>query len=318
MTSFYAGSNKFGKPVREDPSRRRLGPCEHVAVVLLSVPPDARAATIITSWTLNPLAIVPIVAAAWLYGMGLRRAARAGTPHPRRAAVAFFAGLTVVALALASPIDAYAEVSFSVHMAQHLLLTLLAPPLLAVGAPITLALRSTRPQTARLLSRLLRSVPAVVLSDPVVGWALFVGVALVIHLTPLFDLALRSSGAHALEHALWLAAALVYWWPMVGRDPSAHPVSYPVRLLSLFLAMPAMSFLALTIYSATGPLYGEYASLPAPWGPSALADQRAGATMMWLVGNLALVLAMLIVATAWKRDDDARQRRLEARAPGEG
>jgi putative membrane protein len=318
MTSFYAGSNEFGKPVREDPSRRRLGPCEHVAVVLLSVPPDARAATIITSWTLNPLAIVPIVAAAWLYGMGLRRAARAGTPHPRRAAVAFFAGLTVVALALASPIDAYAEVSFSVHMAQHLVLTLLAPPLLAVGAPITLALRSTRPQTARLLSRLLRSVPAVVLSDPVVGWALFVGVALVIHLTPLFDLALRSSGAHALEHALWLAAALVYWWPMVGRDPSAHPVSYPVRLLSLFLAMPAMSFLALTIYSATGPLYGEYASLPAPWGPSALADQRAGATMMWLVGNLALVLAMLIVATAWKRDDDARQRRLEARAPGEG
>jgi putative membrane protein len=318
MTSFYAGSNEFGKPVREDPSRRRLGPCEHVAVVLLSVPPDARAATIITSWTLNPLAIVPIVAAAWLYGMGLRRAARAGTPHPRRAAVAFFAGLTVVALALASPIDAYAEVSFSVHMAQHLLLTLLAPPLLAVGAPITLALRSTRPQTARLLSRLLRSVPAVVLSDPVVGWALFVGVALVIHLTPLFDLALRSSGAHALEHALWLAAALVYWWPIVGRDPSAHPVSYPVRLLSLFLAMPAMSFLALTIYSATGPLYGEYASLPAPWGPSALADQRAGATMMWLVGNLALVLAMLIVATAWKRDDDARQRRLEARAPGEG
>jgi putative membrane protein len=317
MTSFYAGSNEFGKPVREDPSRRRLGPCEHVAVVLLSVPPDARAATIITSWTLNPLAIVPIVAAAWLYGMGLRRAARAGTPHPRRAAVAFFAGLTVVALAVASPIDAYAEVSFSVHMAQHLLLTLLAPPLLAVGAPITLALRSTRPQTARLLSRLLRSVPAVVLSDPVVGWALFVGVALVIHLTPLFDLALRSSGAHALEHALWLAAALVYWWPIVGRDPSAHPVSYPVRLLSLFLAMPAMSFLALAIYSATGPLYEEYASLPAPWGPSALADQRAGATMMWLVGNLALVLAMLIVATAWKRDDDARQRRLEARAPGE-
>jgi cytochrome c oxidase assembly factor CtaG len=318
MTSFYAGSNEFGKPVREDPSRRRLGPCEHVAVVLLSVPPDARAATIITSWTLNPLAIVPIVAAAWLYGMGLRRAARAGTPHPRRAAVAFFAGLTVVALALASPIDAYAEVSFSFHMAQHLLLTLLAPPLLALGAPITLALRSTRPQTARLLSRLLRSVPAVVLSDPVVGWALFVGVALVIHLTPLFDLALRSSGAHALEHALWLAAALVYWWPIVGRDPTAHPMGYPVRLLSLFLAMPAMSFLALAIYSARGPLYDGYATLPAPWGPSALADQRAGATMMWLVGNLALVLAMLIVATAWKRDDDARQHRLEARAAGEG
>jgi putative copper resistance protein D len=103
----------------------------------------------------------------------------------------------------------------------------------------------------------------------------------------------------------------------VGRDPSAHPVSYPVRLLSLFLAMPAMSFLALAIYSATVPLYGEYASLPAPWGPSALSDQRAGATMMWLAGNLSLVVAMLVVAAAWKREEDARQRRLEARAPSE-
>jgi len=289
-----------------------------VAVVLPSVPPDARAATILTSWTLNPLAIVPIVVAAWLYGLGLRRAARAGTPHPRRSAVAFFAGLAVVALALASPIDAYAEASFSVHMTQHLLLTLLAPPLLALGAPITLALRATRPATAKLLSRLLRSNLAVVLSNPVVGWVLFVGVAFAIHLTSLFDLALRSARVHALEHALWLGAALVYWWPIVGRDPSAHPVSYPVRLLSLFLAMPAMSFLALAIYSATGPLYEEYASLPAPWGPSALANQRAGATMMWLVGNLSLVVGMLVVAAAWKREEDARQRRLEARAPGEG
>lgn len=286
-------------------------------MVLPSVPPDARAATILTSWTLNPLAIVPIVAAAWLYGLGLRRAARAGTPHPSRSAIAFFAGLAVVALALASPVDAYADASFGVHMAQHLLLTLLAPPLLALGAPITLALRAARPATARLLSRLLRSEVAVVLGNPIVGWVTFVGVAFVIHLTPLFDLALKSPALHALEHALWLGAALVYWWPIVGRDPTAHPMGYPVRLLSLFLAMPAMSFLALAIYSARAPLYDGYASLPAPWGPSALADQRAGATMMWLVGNLALVVALLVVAAAWKSDEDARQRRLEARTSGE-
>jgi putative membrane protein len=282
-------------------------------MVLPSIPPDARISTILTSWTLNPLAIVPIVVVAWLYGVGLRRAARAGTPHPRRSAVAFVTGLALVAVALASPIDAYAEVSFSVHMSQHLMLTLLAPPLLALGAPITLALRTTRPPTARLLSRLLRSVPALVLSDPVVGWVLFVGVAFAIHLTPLFDLALRNAGAHALEHALWLAAAIVYWWPIVGRDPSPHPMSFPLRLLSLFMAMPAMSFLALAIYSARTPLYDGYATLPPPWGPAALQDQRAAATMMWLVGNLGLIVAMLVVAAAWKRDEDARQHRLEVR-----
>lgn len=298
-------------------SRQKPRPCEHVTVVLPSVPPDPRAGTILTSWTLNAPAIVPIVTAAWLYALGLRRAAGAGTPHPHRSAVAFLAGLVVVALALVSPIDVYADASFAVHMVQHLLLTLLAPPLLALGAPIALALRATRPGTAKLLSRLLRSDLAVVLSNPVVGWVLFVVVGFAIHLTSLFDLALRSPVVHALEHALWLGAALVYWWPIVGRDPSAHPVSYPARLLSLFLAMPAMSFLALSIYSATVPLYEEYASLPAPWGPSALSDQRAGATMMWLAGNLSLVVAMLVVAAGWKRDEDARQRRLEARAPSE-
>jgi putative membrane protein len=280
---------------------------------LPSVPADASPATIVTSWPVNPLTIVPLVAAAWLYGMGLRRAERAGMPHPRRSVVAFYAGLATLALALASPIDTYAEASFSVHMAQHLLLTLLAPPLLALGAPITLALRATRPATARLLTRLLRSEVAIVLSNPVVGWVLFVGVAFAIHLTPLFDLALRSPAVHALEHAMWLGAALIYWWPIVGRDPSPHPMSFPLRLLSLFLAMPAMSFLALAIYSAATPLYQTYASLPAPWGPAALADQRGGATMMWLVGNLSLVVAMLIVAAAWKRDEDVRQRRLEGR-----
>jgi len=281
-----------------------------------SLPPDAHPATILTSWSVNPLTIVSLVAAAWLYGMGLRRAAHAGTAHPRRSAVAFYAGLAVVALAVASPIDAYAEASFSVHMVQHLLLTLLAPPLLALGAPITLALRTIRPATAKLLSRLLRSQVAVVLGSPVVGWVLFVGVGFVIHLTPLFDLALRSPAIHAVEHAVWLGAALAYWWPIVGRDPTPHPVGYPVRLLSLFLAMPVMSFLALAIYSARAPFYDGYASLPAPWGPAALADQRGAATMMWLVGNLALVVAMLIVAAAWKGDEDARQHRLEARTSG--
>ena len=110
-----------------------------------------------------------------------------------------------------------------------------------------------------------------------------------------------------------MGAALVYWWPIVGRDPSPHPMSFPVRMLSLFLAMPAMSFLALAIYSARSPLYPTYASRPAPWGPSALADQHGAAVMMWLVGNLAFVVAMLIVAAAWKRDEDIRQRRLESR-----
>ena len=277
-------------------------------VELASVPANADPSTILTRWPFDPVTILFLLAAGSVYGAGLRRVAGRGQPHPRSFAIAFYAGLASLALVLGSPLETYADVSFGVHMAQHLLLTLLAPPLLALGAPVTLALRASKPELARRLTRALRSRIAAALSNPVVGWALFVGVAYSVHLSRLFDTALRNDSVHASEHAVWLGAALLFWWPIVGRDPSPHPMSYPARLLSLFLVMPAMSFLALTIYSARRPLNQAYASLPAPWGPNALTDQHGAAVMMWLVGNLALV-----VAAAWKRDEDARQRRIEAR-----
>lgn len=264
-------------------------------------------------WPIGPQ-VLPIVFAGLLYAAGLRRQRAAGRPFPRAWATWFFCGLAALFVALASPVDAYADWSFTVHMVQHLLLMLLAPPLLALGAPITLALRSSHPDTRRrFLVPVLRSRPVAWLSHPVVGWLLFVGMPVAIHFTPLFDIALHNTFAHAIEHFLWLSSALIYWWPIVGRDPAPHRVSYPARMLSMFLTMPAGSFLSLAIYTASAPLYATYAALPAPWGPNALADQRNAAVTMWLVGNIAMVMAMLIVAVAWKHDEEAAQERIEAR-----
>jgi putative copper resistance protein D len=265
------------------------------------------------AWPGDPLATAMLLAAGSLYAAGLLRLHRAGAPFPTRWSAAFWCGLGVLAIALLTPVDTYADASFSVHMTQHLLLTFVAPPLLALGAPITLAMRTSSTATGRRIGRVLRSPVARVLANPIVGWALFVGVPFAIHLSPLFDASLRSTPVHALEHALWIGAALVYWWPIVGRDPSPHPVSYPARMLSLFLAMPLMSFLALALYQGTTALYPSYAALPAPWGPRALTEQRWAAVQMWLAGNLALMIAILLVAVAWKHADDEGQRRLEAR-----
>ncbi len=281
--------------------------------MVMVVPPSGGAGAILARWVFDPFVVLALAAAGSAYAAGMIRVRRSRGSMPRGAAVAFYAGLVAIAAALLSPVDAYADFSFSVHMVQHLILTMVAPPLLALGAPITLALRAAPPRAARGVSAFLRGDAASLLARPVVGWLLFVGVTYAVHLSPLFDAALRSNGVHAFEHALWLSVALVYWWPIVGRDPSPHPVSYPVRMLSLFLAMPAMAFLAVAIYSASAPMYASYASLPAPWGPAALSSQRDAAVTMWLVGSLGFVLALLIEAAAWKRDDDARQRRLEAR-----
>jgi cytochrome c oxidase assembly factor CtaG len=278
-----------------------------------SVAPGTGPWSWIAAWPADPLVLAAVAGMGGCYAAGLVRVRRSGTPFPPRWATAFWCGLGALILAVLSPVDVYAEVSFSAHMAQHLLLTFAAPPLIALGAPITLALRACRPARARSITRVLRGPVGRTLSNPVVGFSLFVGVPFAIHLSGVFDAALRDPIVHLGEHAAWVAAALIYWWPIVGRDPTPHPVPHPVRMLSLLIAMPMMSFLALTIYLAEQPLYPTYAALPDPWGPRALAEQRWAAVQMWLVGNLALVVAILTVAVAWKRSEDEGQRKLEAR-----
>lgn len=277
------------------------------------IPPAGDGWSVLAQWRFEPVTVAVLLGIGSLYVAGVVKLRRSGRTWAGSHAVWFVAGLACLAGALVSPVDAYADVSFEVHMTQHLLLSLAAPPLLALGAPMTLALRALSPGTARRLTVALRSSLATFLADPIVGWCLFVGVPIAVHASRLFDISLRSNPWHGVEHALWLGAALVYWWPIVGVDPNPHPVSWPVRLLSLFLVMPAMSFIALAIYSADVPLYATYAGLPAPWGAQSLASQRDAAVLMWLVGNLFLAVVILVVAAAWKRDEDARQRRLEAR-----
>jgi cytochrome c oxidase assembly factor CtaG len=264
-------------------------------------------------WAVDPGNTAVLLAVGSAYVAGLVRARRLGRPHPVGRVVSFTAGWLLLAIGLLSPIDAYADVSFTVHMLQHLLLALIAPPLLVAGAPITLALSALPVASARVLAGAMRSRPVRVLENPVVGWCLFVGVPVAIHGSRVFDLALTSGGWHALEHSAWVGAALIYWGPIVGADPSPHPMGYGARLLSLLLAMPAMSFLAVAIYSADAPLYAAYAALPPPWGLGALEDQRNAAALMWVAGNLALVVAIVLVAASWKRHEDEAQRRLEAR-----
>ena len=255
-----------------------------------------------------------LLASGSLYAAGYRRLARAGIRFGRGRALCFAAGLLLLGVALVSPLEQAAESSFTAHIAQHLLLTLFAPPLLALGAPITLALRASPAGVRRWLVRTLRSRPVAVLANPVVGWLLFVGTPFVYHLSSLFDQALRSANAHIAEHAVLLGTAVVYWWPIVGADPSPHPVSHPARILSLFLVMPAMSFLAVAIFAADAPLYTAYLEEGANPIASVLSDQHNGAVVMWLVGNLWMVVVMLVSMARWKRDDERAERRMQARS----
>ena len=153
-------------------------------MVALPVPAATDAGTVLAQWRWDPVTVAGMLAAASLYALGVARVRRAGGPWPAAWSTWFGAGLATLAVALVSPVDAYADVSFSVHMGQHLLLTMLAPPLLALGAPITLALRASSPGTARAITSALKSHAVSFLGRPLVGWLLFVTVPVAVHYSP--------------------------------------------------------------------------------------------------------------------------------------
>jgi cytochrome c oxidase assembly factor CtaG len=270
-------------------------------------------------WTFDPLPLLGVSAVGGGYAWAVRRVARRhpANPHPGRRSWLFGGGLAAIGLALLSPIEAYEGVLFSVHMVQHMLLELVAAPLLLAGAPITLALRAASPSVRRRLLAVLQSRVVHLLAFPVIAWVLFAAVNWGWHFSVLYDRALEIEWLHYLQHASFIGAALLFWWPIVGADPSPWRVPHPVRLLYLFLAMPQNSFLGVALLSAPTVLFAHYATNARTWGPSPLADQQLGGVIMWVVGDLAFLAGMAVVIAGWVRVEERRTRRLDARLAAE-
>jgi cytochrome c oxidase assembly factor CtaG len=264
-------------------------------------------------WSVEPLVVIPLVIAAVAYV----RAARATTRRRPSVAwtgriVGFLAGLAAVAVALASPIDALADERFSVHMVQHILLTLFAPPLLLLGRPLTLAIASSRQRGRATLAGLAGTRAARFLGSPAFGFTSFALVLWISHLSPLYEATLNDGTLHAAEHLAYLATATAFWWPLVARDPGAARLSHPARVLYLFLSMPMMSLLGFVISSSGRVLYSHYVAAARSVG-AALADQRLGGTIMWESSMLGGAVALSLVLLDWMRYDDLEARRSDLR-----
>lgn len=182
-------------------------------------------------------------------------------------------------MALSPPVEARADATLAAHMVQHVAMTMVAAPLLAAG---------------------LRRLPKI---HPLLAWLVFAATGWLVHFTPLFETATGSIPVHVFEHALLLGGALLFWAQVLG--PGAT-LSYPLRLLYLVVAMPQNTFLALAIFSTSRVLYPHYATLPEP-----LADQRLAGGIMWVAGDLVLLVAVLVVAAAWARHEERETLRAE-------
>lgn len=282
------------------------------------VPPDPPSvAGLLLGWSFDPAILLPLaaIAIAWIAAVRRVNAAHPTNRVPRIRTVAFLSGLAAIAIALQSGIERYDTALFSVHMVQHILLTLVAAPLIALGAPVTLALRVASPRIrGRVLLPILHSRLVRVFAHPVVAWLLFAAVMWAAHFSPLFDLALENRLVHDLEHVLFLGAALLFWWPAVGLDPAPWRLPHPARLLYVFLQMPQNTLLAVVILNAPAVLYSHYATLDRPWGPTAIFDQHAAGGIMWLAGDLLFIAAIGAILAGWMRHEERDTGRADRQA----
>jgi cytochrome c oxidase assembly factor CtaG len=291
-----------------------------IPLAAASVPPPPTWQRALLGWQLEPVAVVLLLCAAVLYLYGVRRVLDAGRGWPPGRTTAFLAGLIVVAVATMSGLSAYDDVLFSVHMAQHMLLTMVAPLLIVLAAPVTLLLGAAGPRGRRATVRLLHSPPLVVLAHPAVAWVLFVASPFVLYFTGLYELSLRHRVLHELVHVHFLAVGTLFLWPLVGVDPVPRRFPDAARMLYAVLTLPFHAFLGVAIMGSSTLLAGDYyRTLGRSWGATPIEEQNAGGGLLWAAGDLVGLVLVALVLRQWMRHEvhaAAREDRRIDRAAG--
>jgi cytochrome c oxidase assembly factor CtaG len=256
-----------------------------------------------SAWSGDPLVVAGLVVASVLYGRGYVRRRRGGTGGPAgRRAFAFAGAIAVIAIALLSPLDAMADALLAAHMVQHLLLIVVAPPLLVTGRPIATAIAGLPRGLRRTVVRV-RSAPVVVaiaraLHRPVVAWVLFTIALWIWHAPSPYTWAIEHSLVHAVEHASFLLTATL-GWSVALRARARAPLGALGRALFLVATAVQGGLLGAILLFAPTALYPVHGGGPATWGLTPLEDQQLAGALMWIPPSavyLTAAAAILVVA----------------------
>lgn len=270
-----------------------------------SGPPSVTVERLVGLWQFDPLATAALLLALGCYAWGVYKLRRRGDRWPWGRSVAWAGGLGVVLYSLSGAPGVYDDTLFSIHMVQHMLLSMVAPIPLALGAPATLALRTLPARPRGWLLAVLHSRVVRVLSFPVTGMVLLVGSLPVLLFTPLYAYSLAHPWFHDLVHVHFLVAGCIFFWPILGLDPIPHRPPHWMRLLALIVMMPMHAFIGLAVMTSNHVIAASYyMSLHRPWGGSLLGDQHTGGGILWAVGDPIFFAIACIILAQWMRAED--------------
>jgi putative membrane protein len=274
-----------------------------------------------TSWNFDPVLLFGLMVPAWAYGAGLRRVWRQagrGRGTAEWQAAAFSLGLLTLTVALVSPLDALSGALVSAHMIQHMLLMMVAAPLIALGAPTYTFAWALSPASNRALARWWRQRSILrggwyLVTRPLTIGLFYTSMLTLWHVPWLYEAAAHHDAVHTVEHALFFGAALLFWWSVVhaGRPGG---IGQGIAILMLFVSMLfAIVLSALMTFSAV-PWYPHYTSSAIAWGLSPLEDQQLAGAIMWVPSKAVHLLAALALLWLWFDGVGRRTRRREMAA----
>ena len=243
---------------------------------------------------------------AYLLGVGpLRERHNLADSVDSRQVATFTAGMMVVFFALTSPLHILSErFLFSMHMVQHVLLTLIAPPLLVLGTPAWLIRPMLRPNWAFRAARLL--------THPITAIALFNIIFSIWHIPALYNSSLTSEAFHALEHIMMVATAMLMWWPLTSNMPELPRLNYPLQLGYLFALSVAQIIVFAIITFAEEPIYDFYVHAPRIWGLTPLLDQQLGGIIMKVGSGIYFLTLLIIIFFKWFNQEEAERKQESA------
>lgn len=254
--------------------------------------------------------VLLLAATAYLYGVYRLRAR--GDRWPAARTLLFLGpGLGSIALVTLTGLAAYESVLLSVHMTQHMVLSMVAPICLALGAPVTLALRTLPRRPRRALLAVLHSAPVRLLTVPVVAFGILVASPFVLYFSGLYVLSLQNTLVHEWVHLHFLVSGCLFFWPLIGLDPLPGRWPYPGRVLLMVLMVPFHTVLGLTIMQSTTLVGADwYPSLDLGW-TNPVADQQLAGGILWAGGELVSVAVLGVLVFQWIRASEREARRID-------